>query len=54
MTAATRLQIQTALGRDVLKTAEVIQFHLSSYGKCDAACGGSSFKSFMMALAMKR
>jgi hypothetical protein len=29
--------IGQTLGRDVLAAAETIQFHLCSYGKCDAA-----------------
>ena len=37
MTAAQRLSIQTALGRDVLQLAEEIQFCLNTYRKCDAA-----------------
>jgi hypothetical protein len=37
VTAAQRLSIQTALGRDVLQLAEEIQFCLNTYRKCDAA-----------------
>lgn len=46
MTAAMRLQIQTALGRDVVKAAEQIQFCLNTYQKADAAL----WRTFLQAL----
>jgi hypothetical protein len=46
MPAAQRLQIQTALGRDVLRLASEIEFCLSSYGKCDAG----KWREFLQAL----
>jgi len=35
MTAAQRMLMGTALGRDVLSASETIQFHLNTYGRCD-------------------
>ena len=46
MTAAQREQIKLALGRDVLRIAEEIQFCLNTYGKCDAA----KWREFLQAL----
>jgi len=37
MTAAQRMLIGQALGRDVLSAAETLNFHLNAYGKADAS-----------------
>jgi hypothetical protein len=53
MTAAQRFSIQTALGRDVLRLAEEIQFCLNTYRKRDAALWRRFLEALSKVLVMK-